>query len=260
MERADLLNANAEILSLTPCAQRSRFARLRVPVVGNPCTQCLIAMKSARISSSKTSISMLRLDQNRLMAQTATQAKVSVNDITHAAVWATYLGDVPDLDHAIIGRLRSNSSTQPFYQETMTLIVAKRGSAIIEARGASSAAPAASAAIDHIRDWVLGSGDRWVTMGVPPTVLTAFLRGSSGSPARRRTAAGKSFRDLNSGLACATIAKSVAELESERAHVAALLGRGLTAKDSEIAAGRLESSSLRSLLFRPIRPKPFLFF
>ncbi len=185
-------------------------------------------MKSAPDLKPENFTSMLRLDQNRLMAQTATQAKVSVNDITHAAVWGNHSPAMfPDLDHALIkGRPALELVDRSYYQETMTPIVAKRGSAIIEARGASSAASAASAAIDHIRDWVLGSGDRWVTMGVPSDGSYGIPEGLLfGFPCTTKDGRWEIVQGLElSDFARATIAKSVAELESERAHVAALLG------------------------------------
>ena len=170
MERADLLDANAAIFVEQGRALNESASRdVKVLVVGNPCnTNAWIAMKSAPDLKPENFTSMLRLDQNRLMAQTATQAKVSVNDITHPAVWGNHSpAMVPDLEHAeICGRPALEGIDRAWYEETLIPTVAKRGSAIIEARGASSAASAASAAIDHIRDWVLGSGERWVTMGV----------------------------------------------------------------------------------------------
>ena len=230
MERADLLNANAEIFVAQGRALNEAASRdCKVLVVGNPCnTNAWIAMKSAPDLKPENFTSMLRLDQNRLMAQTATQAKVSVNDITHAAVWGNHSPAMfPDLDHALIkGRPALELVDRSYYQETMTPIVAKRGSAIIEARGASSAASAASAAIDHIRDWVLGSGDRWVTMGVPSDGSYGIPEGLLfGFPCTTKDGRWEIVQGLElSDFARATIAKSVAELESERAHVAALLG------------------------------------
>lgn len=230
MERADLLNANAEIFVAQGRALNEAASRdCKVLVVGNPCnTNAWIAMKSAPDLKPENFTSMLRLDQNRLMAQTATQAKVSVNDITHAAVWGNHSPAMfPDLDHALIkGRPALELVDRSYYQETMTPIVAKRGSAIIEARGASSAASAASAAIDHIRDWVLGSRDRWVTMGVPSDGSYGIPEGLLfGFPCTTKDGRWEIVQGLElSDFARATIAKSVAELESERAHVAALLG------------------------------------
>ena len=230
MERADLLEANAAIFRQQGQALNVAASRnVKVLVVGNPCnTNAWIAMKSAPDLKPENFTSMLRLDQNRLMAQTATQAKVSVNDITHAAVWGNHSPAMfPDLDHALIkGRPALELVDRSYYQETMTPIVAKRGSAIIEARGASSAASAASAAIDHIRDWVLGSGDRWVTMGVPSDGSYGIPEGLLfGFPCTTKDGRWEIVQGLElSDFARATIAKSVAELESERAHVAALLG------------------------------------
>ena len=229
MERSELLSANGAIFVEQGRALNESASRdCKVLVVGNPCnTNAWIAMKSAPDLKPENFTSMLRLDQNRLMAQTAAYAKVSVNDVVHASVWGNHSPAMfPDLEHALVkGRPALESVDVDYYQTTMTPIVAKRGAAIIEARGASSAASAASAAVDHIRDWVLGSGDRWVTMGVPSDGSYGIPEGMIfGFPCTTKNGRWEIVQGLElSDFARATIAKSVAELESECAHVEALL-------------------------------------
>ncbi|WP_443743437.1 malate dehydrogenase [Sutterella sp.] len=229
MERADLLNANAAIFveqgrALDVAAKRD----VKVIVVGNPCnTNAWIAMKSAPSLSPECFSSMLRLDQNRLMAQLAGKTGTSVNDVTHAAVWGNHSpAMVPDLEHALLkGRPALEGIDRAWYEETLIPTVAKRGSAIIEARGASSAASAASAAVDHIRDWTLGSNGRWVTMGVPSDGSYGVPEGLVfGFPCTTENGRWKIVEGLElSDFIRAKMAKSIAELEAERDHVAALL-------------------------------------
>ena len=135
---------------------------------------------------------------------------------------------VPDLEHAeICGRPALEGIDRAWYEETLIPTVAKRGSAIIEARGASSAASAASAAIDHIRDWVLGSGERWVTMGVPSDGSYGVPEGLVfGFPCVTKNGKYEIVKDLElSDFIRARMQKSIAELESERDHVAKLLAK-----------------------------------
>lgn len=230
MERADLLNANSAIFieqgrALDEVASRD----VKVLVVGNPCnTNAWIAMKSAPSLAPECFTSMLRLDQNRLLAQTAALTGVTVSDIDRSAVWGNHSPAMfPDLEHAsILGRPALERVDRAHYEETMIPVVAKRGSAIIEARGASSAASAASAAIDHIRDWHLGSNGRWVTMGVPSDGSYGVPEGLIfGFPCTTAGGRWEIVRGLElSDFARAKIARSVAELEEERRHVEKLLG------------------------------------
>ncbi len=170
MERSDLLEANAAIFrdqgrALNESASRS----VKVLVVGNPCnTNAWIAMKNAPDLSPKCFSAMLRLDQNRAMAQLAAKVGCDVTDIRHMAVWGNHAPSMaPDIWNAEVkGGCAAKLVDDAWISDYFIPTVGKRGSAIIQARGASSAASAASAAIDHIRDWALGADD-WVTMGVP---------------------------------------------------------------------------------------------
>jgi len=172
MERRDLLAANAEIFRTQGRALNEAARRdARVIVVGNPAnTNAAILAANAPDFPAANITSMIRLDHNRAMSQFAAKAGVAIGDVEKVIVWgnhsptmfadwrfATAKGKgLPDL----IG-------DATWYRETLIPTVAQRGTAIIEARGASSAASAANAAIDHMRDWIQGSGGRWVSMGIP---------------------------------------------------------------------------------------------
>ena len=229
MERADLLSANGEIFvsqgrALDEVASRD----VKVLVVGNPCnTNAWIAAQSAPSLPRENFHSMLRLDQNRLMAQVAAKCNVTVQDITHPAVWGNHSPTmVADLEHMLVaGRPALEGIDRDWYESTLMPTVAKRGSAIIEARGASSAASAASAAIDHIHDWVLGSNDRWVTMGVPSDGSYGVPEGLVfGFPCTTKNGKYEIVQDLElSDFMRARLAKTIAELEAERDMVKSLL-------------------------------------
>jgi malate dehydrogenase len=173
MERADLLEANGAIFTVQGEALSDNAADdIRVLVVGNPAnTNCLIAMSNAPAIAPERFTAMTRLDHNRALAQLAAKAGVTVNDITKMTIWGNHSAtQYPDIFHAEIGG-RSAAAVvddQAWLEGDFIPTVQKRGAAIIEARGASSAASAASAAIDHVHDWALGtpSGD-WVSMAVP---------------------------------------------------------------------------------------------
>ncbi|MCX7946138.1 MAG: malate dehydrogenase [Hydrogenophilus sp.] len=175
MERRDLLGENAKIFTVQGAAiGEHAHPNCKVLVVGNPCnTNAYIAMKSAerfgRVPA-RNFTAMLRLDHNRALAQLAKKTGVSVAAIDRLAVWGNHSPTMyPDYRFAIAdGRsLPEQIGDESWNRNTFIPTVAKRGAAIIEARGLSSAASAANAAIDHIRDWWLGSRGRWVTMGVP---------------------------------------------------------------------------------------------
>jgi len=172
MERKDLLLANAQIFSAQGKALDAVADRnVRVLVVGNPAnTNALIAMKNAPGLDSKRFTAMVRLDHNRALSQLAEKTGTHVNDLRKAIIWGNHSAtQYPDLHHATVkGKPALSLVDQAWYAETFIPVVQQRGAAIIKARGASSAASAGSAAIDHIRDWALGtpSGD-WVSMGVP---------------------------------------------------------------------------------------------
>jgi malate dehydrogenase len=173
MERADLLEANGGIFKPQGEAIAAGAAEdVRVLVVGNPAnTNCLIAMSNAAGVPRERFTAMMRLDHNRAIAQLANKVGKRVSDVTKMTVWGNHsTTQYPDLVNARVNELSAWDAVDDEAWVTDEFIprVAKRGAAIIEARGASSAASAANAAIDHIRDWVLDTpeGD-WVSMGVP---------------------------------------------------------------------------------------------
>jgi len=172
MERADLLAANAQIFTaqgkaLNACASRD----VKVLVVGNPAnTNAYIAMKSAPDLPRENFTAMLRLDHNRALSQIAAKTGKPVASIRKLAVWGNHSPTMyADYRCATIdgASVRDMIDDQVWNADTFLPTVGKRGGAIIAARGVSSAASAANAAIDHMRDWALGTGDEWVTMGVP---------------------------------------------------------------------------------------------
>ncbi len=172
MERAELLSANGEIFTVQGKALNDAAAAdIKVLVVGNPAnTNCLIAMNNAPDIPSERFTSMMRLDHNRAIAQLAAKLEVPVTDVTNMGVWGNHSPTMyPDLFHARVGgRLAAGAvDDQAWIENDFLPNVGKRGAAIIEARGASSAASAASAAVDHVYDWVAGTGGGWVSMGVP---------------------------------------------------------------------------------------------
>jgi malate dehydrogenase len=172
MERKDLLLANAQIFSAQGKALDAVADRnVRVLVVGNPAnTNSLIAMKNAPSLNPRNFTAMVRLDHNRALSQLAEKTGTHVNDLRKVIIWGNHSAtQYPDLHHATVGGKAALSLVdEAWYKEQFIPIVQQRGAAIIKARGASSAASAASSAIDHIHDWVLGSpaGD-WVSMAVP---------------------------------------------------------------------------------------------
>ena len=172
MERAELLAVNAEIFTaqgkaLDAVAKRS----VKVLVVGNPAnTNAYIAMKSAPGIARENFTAMLRLDHNRALSQVAAKSGKPVAKIEKMAVWGNHSPTMyADYRFATVDgqSVKDLIGDQKWNAETFLPTVGKRGAAIIAARGVSSAASAANAAIDHMRDWVLGSNGRWVTMGVP---------------------------------------------------------------------------------------------
>lgn len=172
MERKDLLLKNAEIFTVQGRAINAVASRdIKVLVVGNPAnTNAYIAMKSAPDLNPNNFTAMLRLDHNRALSQLAIKADVAVADIEKLIVWGNHSPTMyPDYRFATAGgaSLKDRIADEAWNRETFIPKVGKRGAAIIEARGLSSAASAANAAIDHIRDWVLGTNGKWVTMGIP---------------------------------------------------------------------------------------------
>ncbi len=171
MERAELLSENGKIFTGQGKALNEHAADdLKVLVVGNPAnTNCLIAMNNAQDIPRERFTAMLRLDHNRAVAQLANKVAASVSDVSKMGVWGNHSPTMyPDLFHAEIKGEQAAKvvDDQAWIENDFLPNVGKRGAAIIEARGASSAASAANAAIDHMRDWVSGTSD-WVSMGVP---------------------------------------------------------------------------------------------
>jgi malate dehydrogenase len=231
MERKDLLLENAKIFTEQGRALNDAASRdVKVLVVGNPAnTNAYIAMKSAPDLPAKNFTAMLRLDHNRALSQLAAKAGVAVADIEKLIVWGNHSPTMyPDYRFATVGgaSLKDKINDEVWNRETFIPKVGKRGAAIIEARGLSSAASAANAAIDHIRDWVLGTHGRWVTMGVPSDGSYGIPEGVIyGVPV---TCEGGEYTRVQGleidAFSRAMMDKTLAELEEERAGVAHLLG------------------------------------
>lgn len=172
MERKDLLEANGAIFTPQGKALNDHAKRdVKVLVVGNPAnTNSLIAQQNAPDLDPKCFTAMLRLDHNRTLSQLAEKTGVLTTDVKRAIVWGNHSStQYPDIHHATVkGEAALSLVERSWYEETFIPVVQQRGAAIIKARGASSAASAAAAAIDHMRTWALGTpeGD-WVSMGVP---------------------------------------------------------------------------------------------
>ena len=172
MERKDLLTANAEIFTVQGAALNKVADRnVKVLVVGNPAnTNAYIAMKSAPDLNPNNFTAMLRLDHNRALSQIAAKTGKAVADIEKLAVWGNHSPTMyADYRYATINgeSVKDMINDHEWNRDVFLPTVGKRGAAIIEARGLSSAASAANAAIDHIRDWALGTNGKWVTMGIP---------------------------------------------------------------------------------------------
>ncbi|MBU3575531.1 malate dehydrogenase [Polynucleobacter sp. UK-Mo-2m-Kol15] len=172
MERKDLLSANAQIFTAQGKALNAVAKKtVKVLVVGNPAnTNAYIAMKSAPDIPAKNFTAMLRLDHNRALSQLAIKLNKPVADIEKLVVWGNHSPTMyPDYRFATVDgkSVKDSINDAAWNKDTFIPTVGKRGAAIIEARGLSSAASAANAAIDHIRDWVLGTNGKWVTMGIP---------------------------------------------------------------------------------------------
>ncbi|HRN17849.1 MAG: malate dehydrogenase [Trueperaceae bacterium] len=172
MERKDLLQANGAIFTVQGKALNDHASRsVKVLVVGNPAnTNCLIALRNAPDLAPEQFSSMARLDHNRALSQLAAKAGAKVADVHKMIIWGNHSStQVPDLSHATVaGRPATEIVDDAWVSDYFIPTVQKRGAAIIDARGASSAASAANAAIGHMHDWALGTaaGD-WVSMGVP---------------------------------------------------------------------------------------------
>ncbi len=231
MERAELLSENGKIFTTQGKALNSKAASdVKVLVVGNPAnTNCLIAMNNAPDIPRERFTSMMRLDHNRAIAMLANKVEAQVSEITEMGVWGNHSPTMyPDLFHAKVkGHVAAGVvDDQEWLEQEFLPNVGKRGAAIIEARGASSAASAASAAIDHVSDWVKGTNGGWVSMGVasdgsygiPEGLLCGFPCTCDGG--EWKIVEGLEIDDFSRG----KIDASVEELVSERDTVA---GQGL---------------------------------
>jgi malate dehydrogenase len=231
MERKDLLAANAQIFTVQGKALDAAASRsVKVLVVGNPAnTNAYIAMKSAPGLSARNFTAMLRLDHNRALSQVAARLDKPVQSIEKLCVWGNHSTTMyPDYRFATIdgqpvpGLINSES----WNRDTFLPTVAKRGAAIIEARGLSSAASAANAAICHIRDWVHGTDGHWTTMGVASDGSYGIPEGTIfGFPVTCADGDYQIIRDLAIDAFSRTcLDKTLAELMEERAGVEHLLG------------------------------------
>ncbi len=230
MERGDLLEANGAIFTTQGNALDDHAADdVRVLVVGNPAnTNCLIAMCNAGSIPNERFTAMSRLDHNRAICQLAAKTGASVNEITKMTIWGNHSAtQYPDLFHAEVGGKIAAEAVddQAWIEATYIPTVQKRGAAIIDARGASSAASAANAAVDHVRDWMQGTRtDDWVSMavcsdgayGVPEGLISSFP--CTTSDGEWSVVSGLDLDDFSR----ARIDASVAELVEERDTVASL--------------------------------------
>jgi malate dehydrogenase len=226
MERADLLAANGGIFKPQGEAlSRSAKQDIKILVVGNPAnTNALIAQRNAADLDPGRFTAMTRLDHNRAKTQLAQRLGVSVNDIAKMTIWGNHsTTQFPDLFHCEVSGANAHAAVgdQEWYESTYIPTVAKRGAAIIDARGASSAASAASAAVDHIRDWTHGTpaGD-WVSMaipsdgsyGVPEGIISSFPCTCSGG--EYSIVQGLDIDDFSRGKIDATAAELVGERDA----------------------------------------------
>ncbi len=231
MERKDLLEANGAIFTVQGKALNDHASRnVKVLVVGNPAnTNAYIAMKSAPDLPAKNFTAMLRLDHNRALSQLAAKTGKAVADIENMAVWGNHSPTMyADYRFATIGgeSVKQMINDDVWNSDVFLPTVGKRGAAIIEARGLSSAASAANAAIDHIHDWALGTNGKWVTMGIPSDgsycipECVMFCFPVTCSNGEYTIVQGLEIDEFSRG----RINVTLNELEEERAGVAHLLG------------------------------------
>jgi malate dehydrogenase len=230
MERKDLLLANAKIFSAQGKALNEVANRdVKVLVVGNPAnTNALIARENAPDLSARNFTAMTRLDHNRAKAQLAAKTGAHVSDVRGVVIWGNHSStQYPDISHAsIAGEPASSCVPKDWYLDEFIPTVQQRGAAIIKARGASSAASAASAAIDHVREWVLGTpGDEWVSMAVASDGSYGIAEGVVYSyPVRCRNRDYEIAKDLEiDDFSRERMDATDAELREERSGVADLL-------------------------------------
>ena len=231
MERADLLSANAEIFKVQGKALNEVAKRdVKVLVVGNPAnTNAYITAKSAPDLPAKNITAMLRLDHNRALSQFAAKAGIATADIEKVAVWGNHSPTMyADYRFATANGkpLPELINDETWYRETLLPKVGKRGAAIIEARGLSSAASAANAAVDHMHDWIHGTAGKWVSMGVASDGSYGVPEGIVfGVPAVCSGGEYQVVKDLPmDDFSKSMFEKTLNELLEERDGVAALLG------------------------------------
>jgi len=230
MERGDLLAANGGIFKPQGEAINAGAADdVRVLVVGNPAnTNALIAQQHAPDVPAERFTAMTRLDENRAYSQLANKLQVPVTEIKRLVIWGNHSAtQYPDLSHTVVGDRNALElvDDQDWVENTFIPTVAKRGAAIIEARGASSAASAANAAIDHIHDWVNGTAEgQWASMAVPSDGSYGVPEGLISSfPVTCKDGKYEIVQGLGvSEFSRGKIAASVAELEEEREAVRSL--------------------------------------
>ena len=232
MERKDLLEANGAIFTVQGRALDAHASRnVKVLVVGNPAnTNALIAQSSAPGLPSKNFTAMMRLDHNRAISQLSSKLGKPVTSIHKVTIWGNHSAtQYPDIFHAEIDgtNLWSQIGDQGWLEGTFIPTVQKRGAAIIDARGLSSAASAANAAIEHVRDWVLGTtAGNWVTMGIPSDGSYGIPQGVMfGFPV---TCSGGEYSIVQglevSEFSRGRINNTLKELEEEKSAIAHLLG------------------------------------
>jgi malate dehydrogenase len=230
MERKDLITENARIFASQGRAINDNASGdVRVLVVGNPAnTNALIAAANAPDLDRRQFTAMTRLDHNRAIAQLAHKTGSHVSDVKHMIIWGNHSAtQYPDINHAsVAGKPAMNLVDDGWLADEFIPVVQQRGAAIIKARGASSAASAASAAIDHMHDWALGtSGDDWVSMAIPadgsygiePGVIYSYPVRCSGG--KYEIVQGLDINDFSRARMDATDA----ELREERAAIESLL-------------------------------------
>ena len=230
MERGDLLKANAEIFTAQGKALNRAASRdVRVLVVGNPAnTNALLAQRSAPDLSPRQFTAMTRLDHNRALAQLSLKTGVPIADIHRVIIWGNHsTTQYPDLHHALAGgRPALECVPESWYREHFIPAVQRRGAAVIEARGASSAASAANAALNHMRDWVQGiPGGDWTSMGVYSDGSYGISKGLMYSfPVRCQGGNWEIVPDLDiSEFSRQMMEESAVELDKERQAVSKLL-------------------------------------
>ncbi|MDO4898797.1 MAG: malate dehydrogenase [Rothia sp. (in: high G+C Gram-positive bacteria)] len=233
MERADLLEANGGIFSVQGRAINDHAADdIKVAVVGNPAnTNALIAASHAPDVPRESFTALTRLDHHRAVGQLALATGASVADVEGVTIWGNHsASQYPDLFHATVGGrpalevLEEKGLGQEWIENTFIPTVAKRGAEIIAVRGGSSVASAAHAAIMHVRDWALGTGERWVSMAVPSDGSYGVPEGLMSSFPVRCSAGGYEIVHGfgHSQFSLHRIAASVAELQEEKDAVAQL--------------------------------------